>query len=296
MAQHKVTSEIVAESEDSSEQVEAGKKLSHFHFKCPSHCRANGEPSETSETSETSELTYDDDGDLDLRRSEEGVVSIEHSTSTELRLVGLQIWRGAFLLADYVLSNPQVFGGRTILELGSGVGFTSIVAGFLARRVVCTDVNVGGILQLIERNFQRNRARLKARYVVKELNFLDENWRRHLRHDLRDVNFILAADVIYDDEITEGFVGTLARLLDEDSSRTAYVALEKRYVFTTSDLDSVAPMYEEFLRCVARRHLRWSIEHLPTDFPRYFKYDRVKQMVLMRIRNGQTPNGQFEST
>lgn len=91
--------------------------------------------------------------------------------------------------------------------------------------------------------------------------------------------------VIYDDEVTDGFVKTLAQLFDQDPSRTAYVALEKRYVFTIANFESVAPMYEEFLRCIARRGLDWTIEHVEIDFPQYFTYDRVEQMILMRIRS-----------
>jgi len=65
-------------------------------------------------------------------------VFTEHSVSTELNLVGLQVWRGAFLLADYILSHPDLFKDQTILELGSGVGLTSIVASYLAKEVICT--------------------------------------------------------------------------------------------------------------------------------------------------------------
>lgn len=62
----------------------------------------------------------------------------EHSISTALNLVGLQVWRGAFLLADYILHNANLFHGQTVLELGSGVGLTSIVAGMFAKEVICT--------------------------------------------------------------------------------------------------------------------------------------------------------------
>lgn len=63
---------------------------------------------------------------------------LEHSVSTELQHVGLQVWRGALLLADYILSNPDLFTDKIILELGAGVGLTSIVASFLAKEIICT--------------------------------------------------------------------------------------------------------------------------------------------------------------
>lgn len=62
----------------------------------------------------------------------------EHRISTELNLVGLQVWRSALLLADYILSHPDIFINQTILELGSGVGLTSIVASYLAKEIICT--------------------------------------------------------------------------------------------------------------------------------------------------------------
>lgn len=63
---------------------------------------------------------------------------LEHLKSTKLDLVGLQIWRGALLLADYILHNEKKFKNRKILELGSGVGLTSIVSSLYAREVICT--------------------------------------------------------------------------------------------------------------------------------------------------------------
>ena len=76
---------------------------------------------------------------------------------------------------------------------------------------------------------------------------------------------------------------TLARLLGATRARRAYVALEKRFVFTIAELDAVAPMYEEFRRCVARRGLDWRLEELPLDFPQHFRYQRLRQLVLLSI-------------
>lgn len=63
---------------------------------------------------------------------------LEHSVSTSLTLVGLQIWRGALLLADWIIYNSKEFGNNSkILELGSGVGLTSIIASMF-NPVFCT--------------------------------------------------------------------------------------------------------------------------------------------------------------
>lgn len=53
-------------------------------------------------------------------------------------MVGLQIWRGALLLADWLIHNNETIQKDScILELGSGVGLTSIVAAIF-NPVVCT--------------------------------------------------------------------------------------------------------------------------------------------------------------
>lgn len=48
------------------------------------------------------------------------------------------MWRGALLLADYILFRRDLFQGRTVLELGAGTGLASIVAATVARTVYCT--------------------------------------------------------------------------------------------------------------------------------------------------------------
>lgn len=67
-------------------------------------------------------------------------IIVEHSKSTVLGLVGLQIWRGALLLADWLLHNSKEFKENNyILELGSGVGLTSIIAA-MSSNVFCTGI------------------------------------------------------------------------------------------------------------------------------------------------------------
>jgi predicted nicotinamide N-methyase len=53
-------------------------------------------------------------------------------------LVGLQVWRGALLLSDYILSHPHEFHDKEVLELAAGTGITSIVVSELTRNVTCT--------------------------------------------------------------------------------------------------------------------------------------------------------------
>ena len=62
----------------------------------------------------------------------------EHRKTTILSEVGLQVWRGAFLLNDFILSNRDLFSNKKVIELGSGVGLTSILGSIYAKKVICT--------------------------------------------------------------------------------------------------------------------------------------------------------------
>ena len=58
--------------------------------------------------------------------------------STPLEDVGLQVWRGALLMADYLIHNFVRFRDSVVLELGAGTGLVSIVAALAAQTVFCT--------------------------------------------------------------------------------------------------------------------------------------------------------------
>ncbi|NWI69549.1 MET22 protein, partial [Todus mexicanus] len=63
------------------------------------------------------------------------VIKIEHTMATPLEDVGKQVWRAAFLLADYILFQRDTFRCCSVLELGGGTGITSIIMGTVAKRV-----------------------------------------------------------------------------------------------------------------------------------------------------------------
>ncbi|KAL0617425.1 Methyltransferase-like protein 22 [Plecturocebus cupreus] len=67
----------------------------------------------------------------------------------------LTVWRGALLLADYILFRQDLFRGCTALELGAGTGLASIIAATVARTVYCTDVGAD-LLAMCQRNIALN--------------------------------------------------------------------------------------------------------------------------------------------
>ncbi|KAL4430876.1 hypothetical protein ABPG75_006132 [Micractinium tetrahymenae] len=122
------------------------------------------------------------------------VVSIQHALATPLHSVGLQVWRGALLLADYLLSSMEgatgaadaagaagtagsakhawqqqeqqhagggpappgsPLHGITALELGAGSGLAGLVLSAAAHRVFLTDAG-GTVLANCQRNAERH--------------------------------------------------------------------------------------------------------------------------------------------
>ncbi|XP_055385914.1 methyltransferase-like protein 22 [Condylostylus longicornis] len=263
-----VSSEIYAETDFDPVKTDNGNVISKFRFFSP--------PEKVSD--------LDKDGDLDVKRKEQKIIAIEHSASTVLKLVGLQVWRGALLLADFLFHCRGDISNKNILELGSGVGLTSITAAMFAKTVVCTDINVGGILDLIRNNIEKNKRFLKCDIAVLELNFKSEKFEENLEKYIEECDIVLAADVIYDDDLTESFVFTLDKLLNKERykrRKIIYIALEKRYVFTTSDVDLCPPCYDFFLQMIAKKS--WKVENVAIDFPQFFIYERCKELVLLKI-------------
>lgn len=132
-----------------------------------------------------------------MERRRRDVIQIEHQQSTNLSLVGLQVWRGALLLADFLLHNRWKFENKRILELGSGVGLTSIAAGIFSKTdIVCTDIELGGILDVVKSNVELNKNLINNQVKVKvmELDFKKSIWPDDLKNAVSKSNIIIAAD------------------------------------------------------------------------------------------------------
>lgn len=93
------------------------------------------------------EFEYDElDSTIILR----GKSNISHST-------GLTIWTCSQVLSGFLLDHPYYVKDQSVLELGAGVGLTSIVAHHLgADRVLSTDGDIH-VLENLRQNIQNNR-------------------------------------------------------------------------------------------------------------------------------------------
>lgn len=88
--------------------------------------------------------------------------------------------------------------------------------------------------------------------------------------------------MIYDDDITIGFIKTILKLFKlSPKLKEMYIALEKRYVFTDC---VVAPMYEFFMKKFSQETagiLKYT--EMSTNFKQYFDYEKCKELVLIKV-------------
>ncbi|XP_057891438.1 methyltransferase-like protein 22 [Melospiza georgiana] len=231
------------------------------------------------------------------------VVKIEHTMATPLEDVGKQVWRAAFLLADHILFQRDTFRGCSVLELGGGTGITSIIMATVAKRVYCTDVG-DDLLAMCEQNVALNKHLMQpggGEIKVKELDWLKDefctdpetpySWSEEEIADLLDhCSVIMAADVFYDDDLTDALFRTLYRITHNlRNSCTVYLALEKRLNFTLRHMDITCEAYSHFrntlndLENLQDGKMKYTVEHIKPDFCQFLVYERIEQLELWKI-------------
>lgn len=225
------------------------------------------------------------------------VLTIEHTMATPLCDVGKQIWRGAFLLADFILSDPAQFAGATVLELGAGTGVSSIVMAMAAKMVYSTDIGAD-LLSMCRTNVTVNGHLMSGKVKVRHLDWLqtdlridtdlDFSWTQEEVLDMyENTTVIMAADVCYDDELTDALFGTVSRLCNRFGHLcNVFVSIEKRMNFSLCTLDVACEAYDHFHRCVSQLQedqRSFSVQKLKTDFPQALRYERVPQLELWKI-------------
>ncbi|CAJ1076612.1 methyltransferase-like protein 22 [Xyrichtys novacula] len=248
-----------------------------------------------------SALNYEEEeeGDDEGDKCSKDVIKIEHTMATPLEDVGKQVWRGAFLLADFILSESVMFSGATVLELGAGTGVTSIVMATAAKTVYCTDVGFD-LLSMCEKNVTLNRHLMEpagGEVKVRQLDWLQHDlctdageefsWTEEEVADMFDnTRFIIAADVCYDDELTDGLFRTLYKLCSSfNRPCIIYISIEKRMNFTLRHLDVSCEAYDHFRHCLSQLQdlqdgrCSFTVTQLQTGFPQFLIYERIEHLV-----------------
>ena len=234
------------------------------------------------------ECSEDSDGDLEVARRgrsvQEETVEVEHKLHTHLAQVGLQVWRGSLLLADWLLHHHSCLRDTLLLEVGSGTGLASLMAARCGAKVLATDLDDPEVLELIQRNVSRNKTLLRGEVTVAALDFRDQELEQ--LQGWEEVDTVLAGDVVYDNDITDSFIDFLLRMrVRVKGDLRAIVALERRVVFTLEDLEPRAPAFEYLMARLEEERKRGSVivTKLEVDWSQHFCYERTDDLVLLEL-------------
>ncbi|XP_052819743.1 uncharacterized protein LOC128245580 isoform X2 [Mya arenaria] len=207
---------------------------------------------EIEEDPEVDRLMTSQDGgkDLDVERpvkaQEDFFITIKHRLATTLKNVGEQIWNGSLLLSDFLCAKSADICGRHVVELGAGAGLSSIVAAMYAASVYCTDVG-DNVLQLARENVSsaftcptlpRPLCPVRVRQLDWFSDFAESTSGNdpafHLSEDdvtnISNIDVLIAADVVYDFDLTDAFLNTVLAISERTPNLVAYIALEKSWM------------------------------------------------------------------
>ncbi|XP_078401012.1 methyltransferase like 21e [Cetorhinus maximus] len=130
---------------------------------------------------------------------------------------GAFVWPSALVLC-YYLEHSQKENSlidKNIIELGSGTGLVSIVAGLLGSYVTATDLP--HLLGNLQYNISRNtKMRSKYQPQVRELRWgvdLEKNFPRNACH----YDYVMAADVVYSHPYLDELLMTFDHLCQDDT-------------------------------------------------------------------------------
>ncbi|KAI3359409.1 hypothetical protein L3Q82_002912 [Scortum barcoo] len=184
------------------------------------------------------------------------------------------------------------------------MGLTSIIMATTAKTVYCTDVGED-LLSMCKRNVALNRHLMDPAggdVKVRQFDWLQHDlctdadveysWTEEEVADLYDnTRFIIAADVCYDDDLTDGFFRTLYRLCTNfRHTCTIFISLEKRLNFTLRHMDVSCEAYDHFIHCLSQLQdledgrCSFRAEQLQTNFVQFLLYERIERLVSKRER------------
>jgi predicted nicotinamide N-methyase len=156
-------------------------------------------------------------------------------------------WAGGQALARYILDHPEIFAGRSVLDLGSGSGLTAIAAAKVgAQRVLAADIDEVALAAILV-NAAENVVQIET--TAKDL----------LQCPFTGFDIILVGDLFYERQLAE----RVSAFLDEARTRGAriFIGDPQRSYFPRNRFECAAeyhvPVTRELEDCEIKRTAVW---------------------------------------
>ncbi|XP_038275787.1 protein-lysine N-methyltransferase EEF2KMT isoform X2 [Dermochelys coriacea] len=208
---------------------------------------------------------------------------------------GLVTWDAALYIAEWAIENSAIFSNRTVLELGSGIGLTGIA--------ICKTCNPKAyvfsdyhhcVLEQLRENIHLNGFVLESetenhtkmqsqsqRAEVMDLQgpkitVAELDWDSVAEEQLSELqaDVVIAADVVYDPQITLSLIGVLQQL---SIFKTAGKPPEIYIAFTVRNPDT----YQLFQTELDKVGIGWQV--VPTHTKNLFLYDLHSNITLLKL-------------
>jgi predicted nicotinamide N-methyase len=134
-------------------------------------------------------------------------------TSSDLDLLGLDVWPAAMTLCEYIAQHPDLVRNKRVIELGAGVGLPGLVAGKVgASEALITDYDAQVVARAHENAVECGLENVCRGVIV--------DWKTILDEELKgSFDVVLAADVMYMSSIVGDFVRTMAACMKPGTGR-----------------------------------------------------------------------------
>ncbi|XP_055711536.1 protein-lysine N-methyltransferase EEF2KMT [Phlebotomus papatasi] len=171
-----------------------------------------------------------------VRSNGQKIVSVRESP----RLIcdgttGLRTWPASIALCEWFTHNTNEFSGKTILELGAGVGMAGIVLAQIIKtsRIYLTDFHEK-VLSILQENLNENPPENDNVVHVCQFDWFSEvDYEKLSKTCCPDI--IYAADVIYDSDIFPALCQVLMRFINSHNSPRIIISCTVRNEKTYED-------------------------------------------------------------
>ncbi|XP_059572943.1 protein-lysine N-methyltransferase EEF2KMT isoform X1 [Alligator mississippiensis] len=208
---------------------------------------------------------------------------------------GLVTWDAALYLAEWAIENSTVLNNRTVLELGSGIGLTGIVISKACnpKAYIFSDYHQCVLEQLKENIYlngfvleseDMNCTKMQSRdQTAKRVGFqgpkvavAELDWESVTQEQLWELHpdVVIAADVVYDPEVTLSLIGVLQKL---SASKANGKNPEIYIAFTIRNPDT----YHLFQTELGKVGIGWHV--IPTEKKNLFPYDTHSDITILQL-------------